>query len=360
MKALSRRSFFKAGLGLLTSTALPLHSSPNSQNTNYTPSIVLDSHVDSLLRTTDMNIDLMHASPKTQANIPLWQSGGVNAIWFSVWVDTRMYKGDDAITRARLMIESYYKQLRLYPNILAPCHNAEEIRRETRAGKIACMLAVEGGIAINNNLRMLEYYRKLGARYMTLTWRDNLDWAGSSQSSNPRMGLTDFGLDVIREMNRQGIIVDLSHASDQTFHDALKATSKPAIVSHSNARLLSPHPRNITDPMLKKLADNGGVIGVNFNGDFLRESKTGGLERRPGGSTIETVLDQIDHIVKVAGIDSVGIGSDFDGGITPARGLENASKTKDLWSGLIKRGYKTYEIDKIAALNMLRVLSAND
>jgi membrane dipeptidase len=171
------------------------------------------------------------------------------------------------------------------------------------------------------------------------------------------MGLTDFGRQVVREMNRVGIVVDLSHVSDETFYDAISVSTKPVIVSHSNCRALAPHPRNVTDDMLRRLAANGGVIGVNFSRDFLKTSE---MREHGGTPDVKTVADEIDHMVKVAGIDHVGMGTDYDGDITPAAGLRNASDTPKLWITLRMRGYSDADIRKIAGENFLRVLEANE
>lgn len=345
---------------LLLLTAAYLHGQePNSASAAYRPPIVLDAHQDALRRVLDRGDDLGQTYGDEHGNIALWRAGGFNAIWFSVWVDPRRYPGQQAVTRARKLIEAYRRQVALHPNHLVACDTADEVRKATQEGKLATLLGVEGGVAINNDLSLLQHYRRLGVRYMTLTWRGNLDWAGSSQSNNPKMGLTDFGREVVGEMNRLGIIVDLSHVSDQTFNDALDVTSRPVIISHSNARLLSPHPRNVTDAMLKRLASNGGVIGVNFAGDFLKATADG-WQRRAGRADVASVLDQIDHIVKVAGIDHVGIGTDYDGGIRPALGLEKADDFPTLVNGLTGRGYSRQDIDKICGQNFLRVLQANE
>ncbi|MGI8907800.1 MAG: dipeptidase [Candidatus Sumerlaeaceae bacterium] len=322
--------------------------------------ILLDAHQDCLRRVLDRQDDLAQNYGIEQGNIPLWRKGGFNAIWMSVWVDPRRYKGSGAVERAEQLIRAYSKQMSLHSNELAPCQTASEVRAAVQQGKIATMLGVEGGVAINNDLSLISHYRQLGVRYMTLTWRGNLAWAGSSQSDNPAQGLTGFGREVVREMNRVGIILDLAHVSDRTFYDAIDETSRPVIVSHSNARLLSPSPRNVSDAMLVRLRDNGGVVGVNFSGDFLKRSESGELKLRVGPPTIDTVVEQIDHIVQVAGIDHVGIGSDYDGGIRPARGLETAADAPKLISALRQHGYTDAGIRKIAGENFLRVLQAND
>lgn len=323
------------------------------------PLILLDAHQDSLRRILDRGDDLGQTYGDEHGNIAMWRKGGFNAIWFSVWVDPRKYSGSDAVIRADRLISAFSRQIDRHANVLAACDSAEEVRRAVDGGKIACLLGLEGGVAINNDLKLISYYRKQGVTYMTLTWRGNLPWAGSSQSSNPKQGLNAFGVQVINEMNRVGMIVDLSHASDATFNDALDVTKKPVIVSHSNARLLSPHPRNVSDAMLRRLATNGGVIGVNFAGDFLKRSPGGKLRPRSGAANVETVLEQIDHIAKVAGIDHVGLGTDYDGGIRPAKGLEDASKVPVLIDGLRHRGYSEADVRKICGENFLRVLEQN-
>jgi membrane dipeptidase len=322
--------------------------------------ILLDAHQDCLRRVLDRDDSLGETYGDEQGNIDLWRAGGFNALWMSVWVDPRKYEASDAVERAQNLIGAYWQQMHKYPDVLIPCQTSEQVRAATGRGQIAALLGLEGGAAINNDLSLIAYYRKRGVRYMTLTWRGNLAWAGSSQSSNPKMGLTAFGRQVVREMNRVGMIVDLSHVSDRTFYDALQETSRPVIVSHSNARLLSPNPRNVTDDMLRAIRDNDGVIGVNFAGDFLKVDDSGNLRLRAGPPTVETVLDQIDHIVQVAGIDHVGIGTDYDGGIKPARGLETARGAPKVLDGLRRRGYSEENIRKIAGENFLRVLAANE
>jgi membrane dipeptidase len=339
------------------------HSNSTASATAYStsPLAVLDAHEDVLQRVLDNGDDLEDDSAHGQADIPKWKAGGVNIVWFSIWVSPNHYPGKAGVDRAHSLIRALQKQIAKHPDDLEACDSAADCRRTIANGKIAALIGIEGGCAINNDISMLAEYRQLGARYMTLTWRGNLAWAGSSQSEDPTMGLTSYGERIVREMNRLGIIVDLSHVSDQTFYDAIRVSSRPVIVSHSNARALANHPRNVSDDMLRTLAKNGGVIGVNFNSDFLRDQQSGFFSRAMASSTsIKNVLDQIDHIVKVAGIDHVGFGSDWDGEIDPARGLATASSMRNLISGLRERGYSEAQIRKIAGENFLRVLEAND
>lgn len=342
----------------------------------YRPPIVLDAHEDVLMNLMNPknNRSLDENGPDGQANFANWRAGGVNAVFFAVWVDPRQFKGPMAMSRADQMIAVFNQQLQRYPDRLARCDNSNDVRRAVASGKIAALLGIEGGIVINNDLANIARYRRMGVRYMTLTWRGNLDWAGSSQdlrnpfrrgeemfiSDNPsKGGLTDFGRQVVAEMNRVGMMVDLSHVSDETFYDAIKASKLPVIVSHSNARALSNHPRNVTDDMLRALKANGGVIGVNLWREVLDPN---GRARQSGATPItsETVLDQIDHIVKVAGIDSVGIGTDFEGMNELPEDMKTAASTGKLFAGMRKRGYSEADIRKFAGENFLRVMKANE
>lgn len=324
-----------------------------------TPMIVLDAHEDVLLRIAGRNEDLADDS-YGQGDIPKWRRGGINAVWFALWVNPEKYPGQKAVGRVNELMDSLRSQVAQHPKDLALCDTAEEVRNATASGRIACLMGIEGGAAINNSLELLKAYRLLGVRYMTLTWRRNLKWAGSSESSNPEMGLSELGKEIIAEMNRVGILVDLSHASDTTFYDVIKVTTKPVIVSHSNARALSPHPRNITDEMLRALAENGGVIGVNFWDEMLRGKDSRGRKKAASTVSVETVLDHIDHIVKVAGIDHVGLGSDWEGTSSFACGLGTAAEMHKVIEGLRARGYTEEHIRKISGENFLRVLRENE
>lgn len=350
---------------------------PMSTDDLYRPPIVLDAHVDILLNllNTKQNRSLGEPGPNGQANIANWRASGTNAVIFAIWVDPRQFRGQMAEQRVEQMLEMYRYQHQLYPQILAHCDTSDDIRRAVAQGRIATMLGLEGGIAINNKIENIARYRRAGVRYMTLTWRGNLDWAGSSQkvqnpfrrgqvmeiADNPSSGgLTDFGRQIIAEMNRVGMIVDLSHVSDQTYFDVMAVTRKPVILSHSNARALSRHDRNISDDMLRALKKNGGVTGINLWYEMLEPN--GRASRRDDAKpvTVETVLDQIDHIVKVAGIDHVGLGTDFEGMNDLPPDLQNASTVGKIFAGMRKRGYSETDIRKFASENFLRVLKANE
>jgi membrane dipeptidase len=267
-----------------------------------------------------------------------------------------------------------------HPEQIALALNAADVQRITRSGRIAAILSVEGGHQIDDDLAVLRMYYKLGVRAMTLTHFRNTDWADSSTDKPVHNGLTEFGREVVREMNRLGMIVDVSHVSDKTFYDAIEVSTKPVIASHSSCRAISDVPRNMTDDMLRALAKNGGVVGINFGEGFLNPkadianvaeepSLTGAaldkyaademhrdMKAQPTFATIEDAADHVDHAVKVAGIDHVGIGSDFDGISSPPKGLEDISKESALKAVLRKRGYNEEDLKKIFGLNTLRVL----
>jgi membrane dipeptidase len=267
----------------------------------------------------------------------------------------------------------------------------DDIRRADREGKVAALLGIEGGHAIQNDLGVLRMYHRLGVRYMTLTWSFNIDWADSSGEKAAVHGLTPFGAQVVREMNRLGMLVDISHVSDETFFDTMKAASAPVIASHSSCRALCDAPRNMTDEMLKAMAKNGGVVMINFFPAFIdqkfrdaataadltakdrlkkinddtvgdpvaRENASWALSKELHAAiaapSIEKVLDHIEHVIEVAGIDHVGLGSDFDGITATPAGLEDVTKLPSITRGLLERGYTDDEVVKILGGNFLRV-----
>jgi membrane dipeptidase len=276
-----------------------------------------------------------------------------------------------------------------YPDRIELATSARDMERIVAQKKIAAVLTVEGGHQIDNDLAVLRMYRRMGILSMTLTHFRSNDWADSSTGKPEHNGLTDFGKEVVREMNRIGMIVDVSHVSDKTFYDVLQVTTKPVIASHSSCRSFSDVPRNMTDDMFRALAQNGGVVGVNFGAAFLNQQDAEELKNRVsqenamepnftgaaldefaakenalagfshprvGNATVEDAARCVDHIVKVAGIDHVGIGSDFDGISLVPHGLEDVSKMPNLTAALLKRGYSEQDIQKIMGGNFLRVI----
>jgi len=311
----------------------------------------------------------------------------MRAPYFALYVPT-YYKGAEAIRRILQVRDAFDRVLQGNPGKIELALDAASIERIQKAGRIAALLTIESGHAINDDLSVLRMYYKLGVRSMTLTHFRNNNWADSSTDTPGHNGLTEFGKEVVREMNRLGMIVDISHVSDKTFFDTIAVTTKPVIASHSSCRALADFPRNMTDDMLRALARNGGVIGINFGSGFLSQKDAaqyrariqataetdpgltgkaldeftskqfiaGYLKMRPGSATLADAVAHIDHVVKVAGIDHVGIGSDFDGISSVPAGLEDVSKMPTLTAALLQRGYSEMDIKKILGGNHLRVL----
>jgi len=350
-------------------------------------SIGMDSHIDTLQWVLNDNRDLTQRAKTGHVDFPRLKEGGVNAPFFALWVPT-YYKGAEAVRRTLDLRDAMQRVLDAHPDQIELALNAGDVERIAKAGKIAAVLTVEGGHQIDDDLSVLRVYYRLGIRSMTITHFRNHNWADSSTDKPAHNGLTDFGKQVIREMNRLGMIVDISHVSDKTFYDVLAVTNKPVIASHSSCRAISDVPRNMTDDMLRALAKNGGVVGINFGEGFLNPkdaemlkktvnaisyqepaltgqalddySKTQFFEDeskpRPSFGTIDDAVAHIDHAVKVAGIDHVGIGSDFDGITSPPKGLEDISKMPALRAALRKKGYSEQDVRKISGENTLRVL----
>ena len=333
------------------------------------------------------NIDLSQPQPTLQTDIPRLRQGGVGAQFWSVWTPVETAKRGAALTTTLEQIDLVKAMIAKYPQTFELALTVDDIERIYKSGKIASLIGVEGGHSIEGSLNVLRQLYSLGARYMTLTHSDSLDWADSSTDEPRSGGLSPFGQDVVREMNRLGMMVDLSHVSPDTMKAALAVTEAPVIFSHSSARGVSDHPRNVPDDVLKLTAENGGVVMVNFFSAFIipdtarrdvarmafRRKKVRELEdegeieaavRRwdaeHGGrgqrGTIHTLIDHIDHIVEVAGIDHVGIGSDYDGISMLPEQLEDVSTYPYITQALLDRGYKAEEIRKVLGGNVLRVM----
>ena len=348
--------------------------------------IGIDSHIDTIQRELILHEDLAQQATHGHADLPRMREGGVRAPFFALWVPT-YYKGAEAVRRTLDLRDAMQRLLDTHPDQIELAQSAADIERIVHAGKIAAVLTAEGGHQIDNDLAVLREYRRRGILSMTLTHFRNNDWADSSTDQPAHNGLTVFGKQVVREMNRIGMIVDVSHVSDKTFYDALAVTSKPVIVSHSSCRALSDIPRNATDDMLRALAKNGGVIGINFGegfvnpkdaemlrasinaisykvpdltgkalDDYAAEEFKRDMAPRPVAATLNDVVAQIDHARKIAGIDHVGIGSDFDGISGPPKGLEDISKMTNLAAALLKKGYSDDDVKKIMGGNTLRVI----
>ena len=333
--------------------------------------ILIDTHNDVTSRTVD-GFDIGKRASDGHTDIPRLREGGVGAVFFAAYVAADYAKDKTAAHRALEMIDTVRTDIAArYPDTFSFATSAAEIEAAHRQGKIAALIGIEGGHAIEDDPRLLRDFYALGVRYMTLTHTNTNNWADSSGDLRDRAvkrhnGLTSQGKQIVAEMNRLGMMVDISHVSGKTFYDALEASKAPLIASHSSCRALSGVPRNMTDEMIVALAKRGGVIHINFNCEFLSE-KTAESERnkpeRTRGTnvlpaTLSDVVDHIDHVVKLAGLSAVGIGSDFDGIKCTPRGLEDVSKFPNLTRALLEHGYSPDDIRKIYGGNTLRVMRA--
>ena len=354
--------------------------------------IVVDTHNDVTTPMTNDDFDLKGAPPAPyRTNIERMKKGGLTAEFFSLYIKPWYVANGGAARRTLDMIDSVYRAVERHPQELMIATTAADIRRAKAQNKIACLMGIEGGHAIENSLPTLREFHRLGVRYMTLTWNNANDWADSNRESKHN-GLTDFGKDVVREMNRLGMLVDVSHVGDKTMSDVLDISKAPIIASHSSARALSNVPRNIPDDLLKRIAKNGGVVQVNFYSMFI-DATTVGPQNAARNEKLRTqqaalnekfkddperlaeesdkleddnplpplpiskLIDHIDHIVKVAGIDHVGIGADFDGANDMPEGARDVSMLPNITYELLKRGYSEQDIRKILGENLLRVMT---
>ena len=355
--------------------------------------IVVDTHDDTPQRLLfDKTFDIGTRNKDGHVDIPRMREGGLDALFFSIWVPSQV-TGPPAVKRALDLIDSVRQAVRTHPNDLMLANTAADVRRAAAEHKIAALMGMEGGHIIDDDLAVLRVYAALGVRYLTLTHFLNNNWADSSTDKPAHNGLTAFGKDVVRELNRLGVIVDVSHVSDKTFYDVLEVTKAPVMASHSSSRAISNHPRNMTDDMMRALAKNGGVVMINYAAAFLSEEfrvasekKSGNIvaamaamSKKCGGNEACTIMENerieheammkgalpkamwdkivehIDHAVKVAGVDHVGLGSDFDGATMPL-GMEDVSKLPEITDALLKKGYSEPDIEKILGGNILRVM----
>jgi len=357
-------------------------------------SIVVDTHDDTTQRFFSNDFDLGKRNSSGHIDIPRMREGGLNAIFFSIWIDGRTM-GPPAVQQALDQIDAIQQNVRKYSKDLAFARTAADVRRAHKQGKIAVLMGIEGGHMLGNDIRMVRIYSDLGVRYMTLSHFYNDEWADSSTDKPVHNGLTDYGKEIVREMNRTGMLVDISHVSDKTFYDALAVSLAPLIASHSSCRALCNHPRDMTDDMIKALAEKGGVIQINYEKSFIdqaykdaRDKEAGGVvkvfeeikkecgtdqecftrkmdeqeklataEGRLPHVSWERIIDHIDHAVKLVGADHVGLGSDFDGASMP-EGMDDVTHIPQITDALLKKGYSESDIRKILGENTLRVLAA--
>ena len=369
-------------------TAKQIHSS----------SLVIDTHADTTQRLLDDNFDMANPPVGDQGNLDFAKAkaGNLGAEFFSIWVEPKEFKGQYA-HRTLALIDSVYRQAAKHPDKMTMAFSTADIERAHREHKLAALLGIEGGHSIENDLHLLRDYYRLGVRYMTLTWSNTNEWADSSGDINDTNvqhlnGLTEFGKDVVYEMNRLGMIVDVSHVSDKTFYDTLLASRAPVIASHSSSRTLTNHPRNMTDNMLREIGRRGGVVMVNYYSAFVDENWRQAYEAQAKERTaaidavaqqykdadpvtryretdkvakqwaakiprppFEAIINHIDHVARVAGVDHTGLGSDFDGTPSMPEGLDSAADLPKITDALLKRGYTAEQIRKILGGNLLRV-----
>jgi membrane dipeptidase len=356
-------------------------------------SIVVDTHDDTTQRFLDGKFELGPRDANGSIDIPRMKEGNLDAIFFSIWIPSKI-TGPEAVNRAMTQIDAVREQVAKHPKDLTLATTAADIRRAHKQGKIAALLGVEGGHMINSDLGVLRKYAALGVRYMTLTHSGNDEWADSSTDKAVHNGLSDFGKDVVREMNRLGMMVDISHVSDKTFYDALEVSKAPLIASHSSCRAICDAARNMTDQMIKDLGAKGGVIQINYHVGFLSQEFRDAEKANPEiEKAIQTevnkrcgdneacqliegdrivheymnagklpkvdytkIIEHIDHAVKLVGAEHVGLGSDFDGAVMPL-GMEDASKLPKITEALLQKGYSESDIRKILGENTLRVMS---
>jgi len=312
--------------------------------------LVCDCHSDSLLRALKgENLNLR--SNRGHLDFPRMREGGIDLEVFACWVDPKIPRGE-YIKRALSIMDAFFRQIEASSGEVIHACTADEITEAKSQGKLAAVLAVEGGHAIDNSIEVLRIYRRLGVRIMTLTWNNSNDWADSAVNPKLEGGLTDFGKEIVREMNRIGMIVDISHVSDKTFWDALEISDDPIIASHSSARALCDHPRNMSDEMIKALAQKGGVVFVNFYPRYLMKHIEGA---DPPRVTVERIVEHIQYMVDLVGADYVGLGSDFDGLPNLPEGIEDCTKMPKITELLFERGFSEEEIRKILGENFLRI-----
>jgi membrane dipeptidase len=385
----------------LLALALPLLSDQNRKKAYpisaqarqlHFSSIVVDTHDDTTQRLYWEHFDLETHSDIGQIDIPRMREGGLGAIFFSLWSPGTL-TGGAGVQRAIDLIDAVREQVARHPNDLMLATTAEDVRKAHAEGKIAVLMGLEGGHMIADDLGVLRTFHALGVRYMTLTHTVNTDWADSANDKPAHNGLTPFGKQVVLEMNRLGMLVDISHVSDKTFWDVMATSKAPVIASHSSCRAICDAPRNMTDEMIRALAAHGGVVQINYHVGFLSQAYRDAAKKiqpeidaanRKADAACgddlqcqvwaearvseeftregklppvdwETIVDHIDHAVKLVGADHVGLGSDMDGAIMPV-GMEDATHLPQITQALLDRGYSPDDIRKILGLNTLRVL----
>ena len=373
-------------------------NSANDPLTIHKRAIAVDMHADTVQRVLDEHVDLQQQLDDGHFDAVRAKAGGLDAQFFSIWVEPQLFgaTGARAVKRADDQISAIRALAEKHPETWQLATTAADVRRAVQDGKIAALMGLEGGYAIDEKLENVQRYYDLGVRYMSPAWSVSTSWAGSSgDEAGATRGLNDFGKSVVREMNRLGMMVDVSHVSDKTFWDIVNTSTKPGVATHSACRAIADVPRNLTDDMIRALAKTGGVVNVIFYPEHIEpgwsvmkkkvdleiapqvqeasESEPGGAvqkklardrvrsreyARRLPPVYVSRIVDHIDHIVKLVGVDHVGIGSDFDGVQSTATDLATVADLPNLTLELLKRGYSESDVDKILGGNMLRVMDA--
>lgn len=399
----SRGRFFPCLLfvAAVAAAQAPAAGSPVSARARaiHDSALIVDTHADTPQRFLDEGFDIGSTDANDIGHISLDKArrGNLGAEFFSIWVEPETNQGHYAQHTFDL-IDSVYEQAARHPDRMMMAFSVADIERARKEHKLAALMGIEGGHSIENDIRLLRDYYRLGVRYMTLSWSNTNEWADSSgditdEKIKHHNGLTDFGKQVVLEMNRLGMMVDISHVADKTFWDTIATTKAPVIASHSSSRALVDAPRNMTDDMLRAVAKNGGVVQVNFFNGFIDQTFRSDMEGQAKDQAaavqkyvdhlkadgkpvsyvdldriqrewmamiprppLKSLIDHIDHIAKVAGVDHVGLGSDFDGvsGATP-QGMDSAADLPKITQALLDRGYNAEDIKKILGGNLMRV-----
>ena len=381
-----------------TTSTTVAQDSANDPLTIHKRAIAIDMHADTVQRVLDEHVDLQQQLADGHFDAVRAKAGGLDAQFFSIWVEPQLFgaMGPRAVKRADDQISAIRALSEKHPETWQLATSAADVRRAAQDGKIAALMGLEGGYAIDEKLENVRRYYDLGVRYMSPAWSVSTSWAGSSgDEAGATRGLNDFGKSVVREMNRLGMMVDVSHVSDKTFWDIVNTSTKPVVATHSACRTIADVPRNLTDDMIRALAKTGGVVNVIFYPEHIEpgwsvlkkkvdveiaplvqqasESEPGDAvhkklardrvrqreyARRLPAVYVSRIVDHIDHIVKLVGVDHVGIGSDFDGVQSTAADLATVADLPNLTRELLQRGYSESDVDKILGGNMLRVMDA--
>jgi membrane dipeptidase len=378
----------------------PSNSVTNDPSVIHRNAIAIDMHADTAQRLVDEGVDLNRRLSDGHLDAIRMKEGGLDAQFFSIWVEPALYGsvGSNAVERADKQIEAVRNLAVKHPETWELAGSATDIRRISLTGKLSALMGLEGGYAIDEKLENVEKYYKLGVRYMSPAWSVSTSWAGSSGDvEGQNRGLNDFGKKVIAEMNRLGMLVDVSHVSDKTFWDIVSTSTKPVIATHSNCRAIANVKRNLTDDMIKAIAKSGGVVSVVFYSEFVEpgwsekkkvvDEQIAPLVQKANDAVqgsaaqkkiardkvrmveyakrlppvpLSHLVDHIDHIVKLVGIDYVGIGSDYDGIQATVEGLGDVSQLPNLTAELLRRGYSASDVEKILGGNILRAMEKTE